>query len=81
MVFAERNRSYITRKTLFAFAKTHATATLRQLHIPPNVMGKFKKPRHGLRKPKGRPPRVTEKKKSGDQKPLQKRGETSKPNK
>jgi len=30
MVFAERNRSYTTRKTLPAFAKTHATAMLRQ---------------------------------------------------
>jgi hypothetical protein len=30
MVFAERNSSYITRKILLAFAKTHATAMLRQ---------------------------------------------------
>jgi hypothetical protein len=30
MVFAERNSSYITRKILPAFAKTHATAMLRQ---------------------------------------------------
>jgi len=31
MVFAERKRSYITRNILLAFAKTHATAMLRQL--------------------------------------------------
>jgi len=30
MVFAERNSSYITRKILPAFAKTHSTTTLRQ---------------------------------------------------
>ena len=31
MVFAERRRSYITKIILLAFAKTHATATHRQL--------------------------------------------------
>jgi len=31
MVFAERKRSYIKRNLLHAFAKTHATATHRQL--------------------------------------------------
>jgi hypothetical protein len=30
MVFAELNCSYTTRKILFPFAKTHATAMLRQ---------------------------------------------------